>query len=1062
MRELLFDYPVDEAHLTHALGWLLESSTDEAEFRADVGRFLATAREHIELKRYRGILASWADRAARKKELKARANEARKRWKEFSNDEFTKNWVEGERDHQHGRSARDWLLRQKLNPVQKSAVLARQGSSWRHHSGDRDRQKSIPFFEQAARLNPSDHDHASRWLEAAAHYGDPAAAANHLLKIGPTANHYTWRNLLKAAEKTKDPALAKRAHQWISAAQATPSLDYAGEIGERLFKLGLESEARAYWRARIPVDRNHYESLNCAGKLYNSLAEDQREAFVKKLIEPDSDNHGAYACWLADLYFKAGDLSAFESTIQQARRRQDGRPFRDWNAGEWPPQSWLDAASSNKDLSDEDRERIYRSVQTLRIGRTSASATLSLLALNPAPTSTARLRAYHNALRGIDRSSHAWDRVWPHAQALMANRNYPEATVLLSAMLEQITDVDGARKDNARGAIRKAYAGMGTVGFDIDTDSPIAPLLQIGLHLRLGDRELARETYEANRELFDEHRLDLPVEVLEFATGIHVAEGGEENHERVEDILRSWLVKYSEDPEVPDSDKARIQRLIAQNYATAGRHEVARSEFTSVTNRYPATPEATEARFGIGETYMAQKIYDKAEEEFTALAENASPITSLRANFLSGVLASKRGDRDAAREIFRGVLSRMPDLTLADRALYELSEVYGYEQRYMDQLDLLRTVGRLGRESKRWHTPGLALSIVIQDSDLGISRGHSRIPVLVETEPGGDAETVFLTSGGAGKGLFMAEIPTELGDQTPGDGTLQVTGGDLISVDYPEVFKTEFNFDLPVNSSIQISSDGSFSMASARIESEGEESLSSALEREALEQAEMQVDQRKSIVRPASQIKPGNPIYLRVIDHDQNLSDAQDELLIKVSASSGDVVAAKLTETGAHTGVFEGSIMTGELPAGALASDSSIGHSPLMAIDQDEQSAWVSEPDGATPKSLTIDMKALHEVDRATLHTPADAAVSTQLFGSHDGRFWFPFPPELATPLPAEFGPMTQRVFAKAPGELKAWAQVVEFVQKQESPSEVIAGPLAYTPPEDQEGAAAVLWQGKF
>ena len=48
---------------------------------------------------------------------------------------------------------------------------------------------------------------------------------------------------------------------------------------------------------------------------------------------------------------------------------------------------------------------------------------------------------------------------------------------------------------------------------------------------------------------------------------------------------------------------------MAKNYDRAKRYEVARSEYTTVVNRYPETPEATEARFGIGETLMAQKIF---------------------------------------------------------------------------------------------------------------------------------------------------------------------------------------------------------------------------------------------------------------------------------------------------------------------------------------------------------------------------------------------------------------------------------------------------------------------
>ena len=83
-----------------------------------------------------------------------------------------------------------------------------------------------------------------------------------------------------------------------------------------------------------------------------------------------------------------------------------------------------------------------------------------------------------------------------------------------------------------------------------------------------------------------------------------------------------------------------------------------------------------------------------------------------------------------------------------------------------------------------------------------------------------------------------------------------------------------------------------------------------------------------------------------------------------------------LTETDAHSGVFEGTAQTGELPAGALASDTAIEHSPLMAIDQDKNTFWLSEPDGATPKSLTIDMKDLKLVSRLRVSTPRCGPVA--------------------------------------------------------------------------------------
>ena len=147
---------------------------------------------------------------------------------------------------------------------------------------------------------------------------------------------------------------------------------------------------------------------------------------------------------------------------------------------------------------------------------------------------------------------------------------------------------------------------------------------------------------------------------------------------------------------------------------------------------------------------------------------------------------------------------------LANETLYNLAEVYGVEQRFMDQLQLLRAVGRLGQTSKRWHEPGVALSIVVQDSDLGISRGHTSIPVNIRTAPGGDAEQVNLISGGAGKGLFMAEVPTALGVVTKNDRVLQLKGGDVITVDYPEAFKKEFRFHMMGTNEINVASDANF------------------------------------------------------------------------------------------------------------------------------------------------------------------------------------------------------------------------------------------------------------
>src|SRR5262249_51889679 len=404
-------------------------------------------------------------------------------------------------------------------------------------------------------------------------------------------------------------------------------------------------------------------------------------------------------------------------------------------------------------------------------------------------------------------------------------------SALVSGMLASCANIDEGRRKPGRDMVTQAYSRAGAAGAAIDDKSPIAPLLQAALHLRLGDQKLAFDTYLANQKLFDEHRTEVPVDLLVFVCESHMASGGETNFTRVEDILRAWIIKNSESKEIDDVEKARIQLLLARTYFRAKRYDLARAEFTTVQNRYAKTPQAVEAEFGIGETFMEQKVYDQAEQTFERLAGSRERDIAIRAEFLRGVLASRRGDRDEARAIFRRVLERVPTIEVANQVLYNLSEVYGAEQRYVEQLELLRTVGRLGRNSKRYHTPGETLSIVVQDSDLGVSRGHARIPVRVITEPGGDEEIIYLRSGGAGKGLFRADLETRLGAAVKGDGRLQLTGKDIIRCDYPEAFKKEFK-DVPLpDAEIRIAGDARLDMASSKIVDEQEEGFSKKLER---------------------------------------------------------------------------------------------------------------------------------------------------------------------------------------------------------------------------------------
>lgn len=1083
LRDLVSRSPSNDGNTSGAVEWLLDNAPNDNEFRSDVTRVIASRRENLHMPYFRDSLKNWQQKAKGREGFADKARVVAELLKKADGDPIVSLWLKvADQTGPNEAADREKLIEPgvlgKLNSNMAYYILWKQSEYYRTRNTLDGRVEGARVAGLMAKRSRNDYLLATRYLQLATDAGLPDVsvdAANHMLRLEPEPNGSDiWRRLLIAADRKEDDALAKRAHAWIVKATDRFGKD-AGQapyIGDTLEKRGMPQEALAYWKTYATNEPRRTEARDCATRLIERMEGDERTRFIRDLVKYDTDYHGQYAQLLAQDYFQAGDLNNFERTLREMKKRQDERPLRGSGFNEDTAKGWVETYRNNEDASEADKRRVATVIRELGEWECSAAARLVLLEITPldAMPPIERLLAYQETTRMVRDDSNGWDRMMPYAQAALGRNDYLSAATLLTGMLTNISRADDRRKTTGREMVAQSYSRMGSVGLTIDDTSPIAPLLRAALYLRLGDGRLAFDTYAANKELFDRHRSEVPVDLVIFVCQKLTAAGGDENHDRVEDILRGWMVKHSESQQFEDATKAQIQLLLAKNYYKAQRYEVARSEFTTVVNRYRDTDEAVEAEFGIGETFMAQRVFDQAEAVFEKLATRRTAEIVVRAEFLRGMLALRRGDHREARDIFLGVLDRVPDVDLANQALFSLSEVYGAQQRYLDQLQLLRTVGRLGHTSKRNHAPGVPLSIVVHDTDLGISRGHNRIPVTVSTTPGGDIEQVFLTSSGAGRGLFRVDLETRLGNAVPNDNVLQLTGLDVIRCDYPDEFKTQFR-SVPLSDvDIHIAADGELKIASGRIVDLEEETFSERLQRELEEKQE--ADQRRSQGRPANQIKPGNPFYIRVHDADRDLSNEADELVVKVTANSGDQVQGVLKETGPHTGLFEAVIATAELPAGALATDSAIDHGPLKAIDRDPKTFWQSEPDGETPKMLTIDMKGLQNISRVKISTPdptANSPVRGVVQGSHDGEFWFhlagnPAMP-MAEPVAGESGRMTRRVYTGRRADYTDWNKVVELTKSGQADHEETVDDLSWTPPEDEDGkqkASAVVWHGKL
>lgn len=1061
--EFLAKSPAEDGWTDEIVKFLYNSATSAEVFKEDLDLVIAIGKAFPQLAGFQDRL--WT--ASPDDKERDRAWQQAK--KDYQNDATVKLWRQTREDGGKSGQACKELLQKDYSPEIKHHLMARLAYVYRNHLGGNSKETSGELYQTLCQNFPKDANAATRWLEAAGYSKAPEmklAAARHLLTL-PTIDIHpdNWVRLIE----TKDEAIIRKAIQWITESTKTSAypLYYATRIGDILAEVGMKNEALAWWKSRMDTDPKNDETISCALRVAATMEPAPTSAFLKPRYESAPEFQGAYAAEIANIAFKAGDLTTMETILNASRKREDEAPFTKWGMAEWPARGWMEETRNNAEWPAEKKARIFKIIRDLKLGRVSTEAGMELLAA--APKDMARLLQAQDLILMAEPHYESWNRLFPYAQSAMAREDYTLASAILNGLLNTIRSVGEKEMGDARTLLRKAYGKMGTIGADIPADSPIAPLLQIILHLRLGENELAEQAYYENKDLFDAHREELPIELILFAAETHISQGTPEDHERAEDILRGWMVKFGEAENVDVRDKARVQILLARNYQRASQYDIARAEFTTVLNAYKDQPEAIDARFGIGETYMAQKVYEQAGEIFTELAESPVPALSVRANFLLGVLALRQDNNEEARSIFLSVLESAPAAELANETLYNLAEVYGIEQRYLTQLETLRTVGRLGQESKLWQTPGNALPIVVQDPDLGISRGDTRIPVVVRTEPGNDEEKSFLTSGGAGKGIFLTEIPTAFGGAKPGDGILQVTGGDTITVDYPVDFKNQFQFEFLSNTRLRIASDADLKVASSEIVDVEDPTFTAKLKEDLNEEKE---EQPRSASRPENQIKPGNLIYAQVKDGDRDLTGDPDTVAVKLTASSGDEVQFSLTEESQHGGIFSGAVRTGELPAGARASDSALDHSPLMAIDHDTASAWRSEPDGAAPKSLSIDMKKLRPVETVVLSSPDaenEAPVRMKIRGSHDGRFFyhladFPTPEPPATIASTELG-MQLRTYKFLANQLKetyTWQEIADVANKIDPTEKSQVTTMNWEASKEGEDAFFLIWSGKL
>lgn len=557
----------------------------------------------------------------------------------------------------------------------------------------------------------------------------------------------------------------------------------------------------------------------------------------------------------------------------------------------------------------------------------------------------------------------AWNANYKLARSYYNRKEYEPAAVLFRSLHDRYHRQRHFRDEarTAKSLSNKSFAKVVNVAVEIDDSLPHAPLLHAGVRLRLGEKEKAWQMYLKNKAIFEKYQSQLSPDFIHFVAKRKMLAG---NFEESINICRLFILKNMKNRHVDASAKARIQILLGDNYFNQQKYDTARSEYKSVISYFPNTMEVYDARFKVGECFMEQRMFAEAEKVFEKLQKTRDHRDiRIRARFMIGVVANRKGEKEEAKKAFQEVLALSPTTDQANEALFHLSETFKNESRYSEELHMLRMIGMMGREDMQYVQPGQPLNVILRDAELQISQGKKAIPVIVTTTTG-DRERILLTQSSAGAGFFQGSIVTVLGKPVKGDEKLQVDKTAEISYDYAPEFKKGFHKGLVLSGNkIRIASDGVIKAASVKIKKKERSDIARRLAKasEWMKKGKEKADHVN--YRNSKEVKPGNPVYVLVSDPDSTYA-GDCTVPVKLRASSGDILVMNVKEEDPFTGVFRAVIKTELKPPDAFASDNALGKGPLFGIsgNRSADNCWEGRNDAKSPKWFAVDLKDVYPI----------------------------------------------------------------------------------------------------
>jgi len=209
----------------------------------------------------------------------------------------------------------------------------------------------------------------------------------------------------------------------------------------------------------------------------------------------------------------------------------------------------------------------------------------------------------------------------------------------------------------------------------------------------------------------------------------------------------------------------------------------------SVIERYPRSRVRFLAHMKLGDYFLERdRSYDRARAHFEAIADesNRDEETRAEATLKSGICFYHSRTYGKCFQIMRDVIEDFPVSEQVNQAYYYIGLGHFQLGHYSRAIAALEKVGTtLSKEDDQSGKleAGKRFFIKIEDADLAVLDPDESLTVVCRTSSG-DEESVECFPVGRNVRLVLGSIASRLGKPIPGNGSLEVKGGDTVTVEY--------------------------------------------------------------------------------------------------------------------------------------------------------------------------------------------------------------------------------------------------------------------------------------